>query len=202
MKCHWDRPGWWPGRRAYYWYLTFGGESELREIAATCQAELSAPYFDPVRLDDLHMTLERIAFDDEINEATLTQIAAAAADMCRKTPTFSIYVGPLAGSSGAISFSASPYSTIAELRSTLDAARRSVLGRATNPSDSTRFRPHIGIAYCNETVPADQIVDTVQSLRELPIVEVRVRAASIVTLTREQSSYRWIERRQIPLGIL
>jgi 2'-5' RNA ligase len=201
MKSHWDRPGWWPGRRAYYWYLTFSEESELHAIAAQCQAELEAPYLDRVPITDLHMTIERVAFDDEISETKLDQIASAADEACRTFSPFTLYIGPLAGSSGAISFSASPHATIAHLRNTLVTATKTVLGEASRP-DSAHFRPHVGIAYCNKDVAMEPIISTITPFRRIPIIEVNVRRAALVALTRGQNSYRWIERYTIPLGMV
>ncbi len=200
IKSHWDRPGWWPGRRAYYWYLTFAEEPELHAIAAQCQAELEAPYLDRVPLTDLHMTIERVAFDEEINETELDQIASVAEEACRALSPFTLYVGPLAGSSGAISFSASPYETIARLRNTLVTATKTVLGEVSSP-DGAHFRPHVGIAYCNDDVAAGPIINTVRSIRRMPIIEVDVGAVALVALKREQNSYRWIEKYTIPLGM-
>jgi 2'-5' RNA ligase len=198
MTSHWNRPGWWPGRGAYYWYLTFAGESGLHEIAARCQEEVHSPYFDLVPLHDLHMTIERIAFNDEMDESELERVASAARIACRELSPFAIRVGPLAGSQGAISFSASPHSALAMLRNTLDTATRTVLATVgpTNP----RFRPHVGIAYCNSNILAESAISTVGRLRNLPIVEATVRSASLVSLTREQNSYRWLEKYRIPLG--
>ena len=201
MRSHWDRAGWWPGRRAYYWYLTFSEESEFHEIAAQCQTELEAPYLDCVPLTDLHMTLERVAFDDEISKTELDRIASVADEGCRALSPFRLHIGPLAGSSGAISFSASPHAIIAELRNTLTTAAKAIPGKAS-PSDGTHFRPHVGIAYCNTDVAAEPIINAVRSIRRMPIVEVDVQTVALVALTRGQNSYRWIELCTIPLGMV
>ena len=168
-------------------------------MPAQCQLELEAPYLDPVPLTDLHMTLERIAFDDEISKTELDRIASVADEACRTLSPFTLYVGPLAGSSGAISFSASPHATIAQLRNTLVTAAKTVLGKAS-ALENAYFRPHVGIAYCNKDVATEPIVSTVRRIRRMPIVEVNVRTVALVALTRGRNSYRWIERYTIPLG--
>ena len=202
MKSHWDRPGWWPGRRAYYWYLTFASEPKLHEIAAQCQAELESPHFDLVALTDLHMTIERIAFEDEIDMSILERVASAAREACRALPQLPLHIGPLAGSSGAISFSASPHAVIGQLRDTLVAATKTILGEANAPHNA-RFRPHVGIAYCNRDVAAGPIIDTIRRIRRrMPIIDANVHAASLVALTREQNAYRWIEQFKIPFDLL
>ena len=43
-------------------------------------------------------------------------------------------------------------------------------------------------------------IETVRQLREMPPVSVRVTAASLVTLTRDERACRWVERRRFPLG--
>lgn len=199
MKNHWNRAGWWPGRCGYYWYLTFESDSQLHALAAQCQKELRAPYFDLVPTADLHMTLERVAFEEEIREEDLVAVELAGSEFCRALAPFSIEVGPLAGSAGAVSFTVSPRGRLAELRQALDDATTRAFPRRGLP-ENPNFRPHVGVAYCNADTPAQPIIETVRRLRELPSVQLTIAAASLVTLTRGQRAYRWIERRRFPLG--
>lgn len=200
MTNHWQREGWWPGRSGYYWYLTLGSNSDLRTMAATCQAELTAPHFDLVPTSDLHMTLERVAFEEEIDEEELRSVELAAEEACKRIEPFTISVGPLAGSAGAVSFSASPRSPLATLRQALDdATTRAFAGRGE--PENPNFRPHVGIAYCNDHPAAQPIVEVVRHLRRLPPVAVTIGSAALVVLTRDLRAYRWVERRRFDLGV-
>ncbi len=199
MKNHWDRAGWWPGRSGYYWYLTFNFDSELQSAATWCQERLSAPYFDLVPASDLHMTLDRVAFEEEIDEERLAAVERAGTAACRALEPFSVNVGPLAGSAGAISFSVSPRAPLAALRQALDDATTRAFPQRGLP-ENPDFRPHVGIAYCNAEIPASPIIETVRLLRELPPVTIQIAAASLVVLTRDEQAYRWTERRRFTLG--
>lgn len=189
MTNHWNRAAWWPGRQAYYWYLTFSSNVDLRSLSEHCQSALKAPHFDFVPIGDLHMTIDRIGFDDAIRPDELNAVAVAATHECQRLAPFDMLIGPLAGSAGAISFSAAPLEPILEVREALQAATAKVRKRSEFAKDN--FRPHVGIAYCNTEVPTSSVVPKVRPLRELPPARAHVGGASLVLLTRGVQSYRW-----------
>ena len=166
MTNHWSRASWWPGRRAFYWYLTFDCNSELRSLTEQCQSAIEAPHFDLVPPGDLHMTIARIGFEDELREDELDAVVTAASRAGQRISSFDMLIGPLAGSSGAISFSVAPLEPIQRVREVLLAT--SAEGRKNSKSTNNYFRPHVGIAYCNTTIPTSRIVPKIQPLRELP----------------------------------
>lgn len=196
MKNHWDRAGWHPGRTAYYWYLTFPDEHVIHSLAAECQEVISGPHFDLVPTSELHMTLERVEFADDIPHSDLIAVQRLADESFDDFAPFDMTIGPLAGSAGAISFSASPWARIAELRQRLVTATRAA-GYALDVPNS--FRPHVGIAYCNQVVAAQPIVEQVASLRALPRATVHVHDVALVELTRNQRSYSWNVIHRVPL---
>jgi 2'-5' RNA ligase len=198
MKNHWDRPPWWPGRQGYYWYLTFSSNSALRSLSKDCQSAIGAPYFDLVPLDDLHMTICRVGFADELGPDELNAVIAATSRECKRISPFEILIGPLAGSAGAISFSVAPLEPILKVREVLQSATAMALDQ--NVTAKSRFRPHVGIAYCNSVVPMSDIVPRIQPLRDLPRVRARVEGASLVLLTREEQSYRWSTVTEVLFG--
>ena len=198
MKNHWDRPPWWPGRQAYYWYLTFSANSDLRSLGEHCQSAIGAPYLDLVPLDDLHMTICRVGFDDELGPDELNAVVAAASHECQRISPFEMLIGPLAGSAGAISFSAAPLEPILKLREALRSA--TAVGRDRNAIAKERFRPHVGIAYCNSVVPMSDIVRKIQPLRDLPRVQAHIGSASLVLLTRGEQSYHWSTVTDVSFG--
>jgi hypothetical protein len=189
MKNHWDRPPWWPGRQAYYWYLTFSSNSELRSLSEHCQRVIEAPYLDLVPLDDLHMTICRVGFEDELGPDELDAVVATASEKFQSMSPFEILIGPLAGSAGAISFSVAPLEPVQKVREALQSA--TAVGRDQNATAKNSFRPHVGIAYCNSIVPISEIAPKIQPLRDLPRVQARIQSASLVLLTRGEQSYRW-----------
>ena len=190
MSNHWDRAAWWPGRQGYYWYLTFDEDTELRSVAERCQNAIQAPYFDLVPLSHLHLTISRIGFDDELDQDELDAVAVAAGNACQFIGSFDMTIGPLAGSSGAISFSVSPLAPLLKAKEILDEVSAQVL---SNPQPvKTNFRPHVGIAYCNTTVPMAKVAPIIRPLRNLPRVQTRITGANLVRLIRGEQSYRWL----------
>lgn len=201
MTNHWHRPGWRPGRSAYHWYLSFRDEPAVHALARECRPAVAGAYFDPVRPADLHMTVERVGFTNEIGPAELESVARIARSRLADVAALDLTIGPLAGSSGALSFSAAPKERLADLRHTLLSATQSA-GFATDVLASYPFRPHVGIGYCNRTIDARPIIDRVRRLRALPPVSVHVREVVLVELTRHERAYSWTVTHRLPLAIV
>jgi 2'-5' RNA ligase len=196
MVDHWDRPGWTPHRKAYFWYLTFNSPL-LRELAAKCQAEVRSASLDPVPLNGLHMTVARVGWVDEVSHRDIENLIHIARTFCSNLRPFFISVGPLAGSAGAIRFSVAPWEPIIVLRQHLLDARKIVCG---DVDEETEFRPHVGIAYSNSVQPACPMIATVEALRELPPTPVPVTHVDLVALRREDHTYVWDTLGRVPLG--
>jgi len=191
MTNHWDRPGWTPGREAYFWYLTFDSP-QLRDLAEQCQQQLQRDYLDPVPLGGLHLTLARIGWADQVTDDQLQAASNRAHELCRETVPFILSAGPLAGSSGAVRFSVTPWEPLTRLHHELSNPT-AVAGRSA-------FRPHIGIAYCNQAVPAGPLIAAIRSLRRLAPVDVPVSYIDLVRLHREHRAYAWSLYDRIPLS--
>lgn len=198
MTNHWDRPGWRPGRAAYYWYVSFRDQPEVQALAERCQAVFNAPYFDLIARTDLHMTVQRVAFTDEFDESGLLRVEETTRRALNTFGQLQFAVGPLAGSRGALSFSTAPHDRLLELRSQLFSATNSA-GIALDASPADTFRPHVGIGYCNRTVDASPIIEQVQKLRALPPVNVCISKLTLVELTRHERSYTWDIVATVPL---
>ena len=195
---HWNRPDWHPGRSAFYWYLTFETCEHLHSMVRRCQQVVAHnPAFDLVSVDDVHMTLDRVAFENEISEHQLDVVEREVAAIIRRFPAFRVEVGPLSGSPGALSFSVAPFDPLNQLRLTLTRATATVVNDVV---PSSAFRPHVGIAYCNSEVPAQPVIQAVDSVRDVPTVDVLINRVSLVRLTRLERAYRWSARRRLLLG--
>lgn len=199
MVNHWDRPWWKPGRAAYYWYLTFDNEHELHDLAHRCQRAVGGPHLDLVGISELHMTLEGVGFVEDVDPDSLDRVKREANSALQDSPSFTVEIGPLAGSSGALSFSAAPRDRISSLRADLVEASHTA-GLALGARADDTFRPHVGIAYCNQSIPAQPLVEQVRSLRTLPTVEVCIREVFLVALTRNERSYTWDVAHHVPLA--
>lgn len=198
MQNHWDRPGWSEGRRSYHWMLSFHDDSAVRGLAARCQSELVRSDFDPVPRDALHLTIGRVAFTDEVTLDTVDRLVEIASRECKKLAPFALDVGPLAGSRGALRFTVAPWLPLLELHRTLAQTTQDVFGD-TGGMQTANFRPHVSIAYCNQTVQVPDLLPLVIPLRAISPVSTSVAAASLVELRREERTYRYDELARLDL---
>jgi 2'-5' RNA ligase len=198
LHNHWSRS---TSPRAYFWYLTFEHCPGLHSLTRQCQEAINFPYYDLTPPRDLHLTLDRIAFDGAISAGILADITAAAIHACQLVPAFDITVGPLGGTPGAIGFSASPGEQLKSLRDKFRAATLSVYPEA--PVRRSEFHPHVAIAYANsDDVPAAQVIAAVENLNATVCTDVTVRVTdgTLVLLEQRPRSYAWEAVRRIPLA--
>jgi len=195
LRNHWSRP---IGPPAYYWYLTFEEHTELQSLASKCQQAISFPYYDLTPPRDLHMTLDKIAFDGDLTPDQLHRIEAIAARTCREIQPFDVTIGPLSGTPGAIGFSVFPIQPIDELRNKLRQATLSIYPEA--PVTRSEFHPHIAIAYANSDVPAAEAIAALNELNTAAFLNVTVEEGALVLLKRHQRSYAWQPISRVPLG--
>jgi 2'-5' RNA ligase len=188
LTDHWDRPGWPPGRRSYHWFITLDDQPALIDLAQRCQQALAAFELDPVAAESLHLTLCRVGFTDEMTEEEARSVAEAARRRVGTPGPLRLTVGPLTGSPGAIRFTVSPWEPLMELHDRLIETQGAVLA---SPAGMSGFRPHIGIAYGNRTMPASPVRPVIEPLRRLSPVQVAAGAAHLVLLRREDHAYRW-----------
>ena len=198
---HWDRPGWTPGRRSYHWILSLAHQPELHALATACQQALTdIPTLDLVPVDDLHLTLQRAGFTDQLTPAEARTVAEAARPRCAALAPLRLTIGPLAGSAGAVRFSVGPHAPVVRVRAAVRAAIADVYGDHAVPARSTPFIPHASIAYNNTPTSAEPTVRCVAALRSLRPVTVCVETVDLVELRREHHRYTWHTVAAIPLS--
>jgi 2'-5' RNA ligase len=190
METHWNRPGWTNGRRSYHWILSFRDVENVRQLAEQCQMQLQRPELDVVPPDTLHVTLGRLGFTDEMARTEVHATADEASAACSLLAPFSLTIGPLTGSTGAVRFSVSPWSQLMELHRELTKATRAIRG-ARCVMETSQFRPHLSIAYANTTVPMASLLSCVEQLRTLPTENAVVSSVQLVELRREDRTYRF-----------
>ncbi|MFI6687989.1 2'-5' RNA ligase family protein [Streptomyces sp. NPDC050485] len=196
MTNHWDRPGWAPATRAYYWMLTVPETVPLVDLAVKCQHHLGPLRFDSIPADGLHLTLGRIGLASAVDRHQLRALAGAAAD--RLPAAFTLQAIPMTASRGAIRFSLAPWDPVVSLHATLAQASTDN-GLALN-SATASLRPHIGIAYCPIATDAQLVRETIAPLRSLEPVDLAVDQVHLVELRRENRAYRWDVIHSLPLG--
>ncbi|MGW6145787.1 2'-5' RNA ligase family protein [Streptomyces sp. NPDC055140] len=187
MTSHWDRPGWAPGDKAYYWMLAFPEEQELISQARSYQQDLAGLGMDEVPHDGLHITMNRIGSCADVEPSTVDSLAQQADGTLGGA--FDIRAEPMAGSRGAIRFSVTPWTPLVELHTTLYRAGQRAGVEGGRPS--SLFRPHLGILYNNRERPAAPVIDAVAVLRHRPVTALPVVHVELVELRQEDRTYRW-----------
>ncbi|MGY0498244.1 2'-5' RNA ligase family protein [Nocardia sp. FBN12] len=125
-------------------------------------------------------------------------ITSGTAEVLERVDSFEIEVGPLAGSSGAVRFSVTPWSSIWQLATILRSQPVNVAaGTASKPI--SHFRPHVGIGYSNRRQEAAPIVERISQLRSMVPVPVMVKQVKLVRLWRSRDSYEWDDAATIAL---
>ncbi|WP_326812456.1 2'-5' RNA ligase family protein [Streptomyces scopuliridis] len=187
MTSHWDRPGWTPGHRTYYWMLAFAEEPELITHARSCQQALAELDMDEVPHDGLHITMNKIGSCADVEPGTVDALARLANGTLGGA--FEVRAESVAGSTGAIRFSITPWTPLVELHAALHRVGQRVGVPGGKPS--SLFRPHLGILYNNRDRAAAPVVEAVALLRNRPSVTLPVERVDLVELRREGRTYRW-----------
>ncbi|MEV0778449.1 2'-5' RNA ligase family protein [Streptomyces sp. NPDC050433] len=194
MVNHWERPGWRPDTRAFYWMLIPDSEPFIAQVFE-CQRTLSHLCFDAVDRAGLHLTLGRIGDADTLSQTALRNLGVAARDLV--PASFDLAAVPLTASTGAIRYSVAPWDPILELHTALGAAGKR--HGVSQDRSAASLRPHIGIAYCNRPMSADAVRADLSPLRSLPPVLMRMDNVQLVELRRRGNSYTWTTIHRIPL---
>lgn len=195
MKDHWDRAHWHRGYRAYYWMLTFPNTPELVKMAALCQEALAPLRMDNVPEDGLHVTMTKIGDTAKIDHNAVENLADQA--LGSLPSSFVMGVHPLTASRGAVRCSVTPWTPLTNLHQALTEIGTSTGMPGGRPT--TRFRPHLGVAYSNREQPTDPVTALISPLRTLTPVNVRITSVDLVELRREDNAYRWDVIRSLPL---
>ncbi|WP_329407312.1 2'-5' RNA ligase family protein [Nocardia vinacea] len=198
LHDHWTLKGWAPGRSGFYWYLTFS-DPTLADLASKCQVQLGTDTLDHVPLDSLHLTVLSIGNTDQVSNTELTRLTELTRQRLAGINSFDLTIGPLVGSRSAIRFSVAPWDPLLELHRSLRECTAAVRP-SSQLTETSEFRPHLGIAYINVQQVANGLVAAVEQLRDLAPVTVRVEDVHIVELRRDGRQYVWRDHAVIPFA--
>jgi 2'-5' RNA ligase len=193
----WWRPGWHPDRRYLTWYVVFDDPGLRAHVAGMQSALADLDYLDPVPADGLHMTVQGVAFADELPHQQVAALGARADRRCADMAPFTLTIGPPNGYEGGTFLRATPWRPVAELRRRLREAIAAVLGDDRVSDEPELFKPHVSLTYCHASVPAADLIDRLTRLRERPHTTVTVTGVDLVELRREGHVYRWDVRHRV-----
>jgi 2'-5' RNA ligase len=198
MRDHWWlRPGWRVGRRMYTWHVTFEGQTQLHDLVNAYQSELaSLPGLDLIPLRWLHLTMQGVAFTDEISETELSGIVAATRKRLASQPPVVLNVGPAFVDPEAIMFDVEPTDALDPVRASIRSAVTEIQGTV---GESEQWTPHISLAYSNSDGPAAPFIDALNKVTDPPVT-VTVAAVHLITLSRDTHLYQWTTEAEVLLS--
>ncbi len=201
---HWtDRPEWYQDRQLWAFYITFPGQPELHERVARDQDVLAAlPEFDLIRRANLHLSVQGVAFVDEVGASHIQDLADAVRIRVRTERLPSLTVGRAQLDYDAISLPVTPVDELARLKCLIkDEADRVLAGQAVYqlPESPGGFSPHISIAYANDDISARTIAPFLPRLESEPL-RIDVQEISLVKLKRQERKWFWADEQSFELG--
>jgi 2'-5' RNA ligase len=202
---HWTKLSEWsPGRSLLACYLTFEMQPDLHEVVTTYQGALAdLPTLDLIWQEWLHLTVQGIAFTDELDPGQAEKVVTAVRDelAVQRSCAFTLQP-PMVGNDGVYLPAAQPQPLAAVRESVAAAAGRMLAPRslyALPGQGDSEFVPHVSIAYANGEVPREAVVDRLCRV-DVPSVTVRVDDISMIKLRRDHRRWAWTDAVKIPFG--
>lgn len=201
MVDHWYwRPGWRMGRSFYTWHITFENAPEVQQLATVYQRHISLPFLDPVPAEGLHLTMQGVGFTDEVSDADVASIVAAAQERCKGLAPFSLRIGPADADPQGVPLAVRPWAPVVELRRAVRAAIADVWGEDGVPEPADGFHAHVTVFYSNAPADPASLRALLSELRQLPPAETVVERVSLIRLNRNSKVYRWTPAGQVVLA--
>jgi hypothetical protein len=201
LSSHWHwRPEWSVDRPCLLWYLTFENQPSLWRMVERLQERLrDTEALDPVPPPWLHLTMEDVAFADEIAPNQIEELVDSAASAIDGWAAPPLTLGPVAPLGTALVLEAGPESPLRELRDRLRAGTSVALGpgKVRGPQ---HFRPHVSFAYINAPSDRGRLLEPVGDLVSERVV-VAVPRLTLAAVTRRNRHYQWIARATLDLAV-
>jgi hypothetical protein len=199
MADHWWwRPGWRPGRRRYYWFVTFPGAPQVQAYAAAARERLAGlPGMDLVPGQWLHLTTQAVGFTDEVSDGDLAAIADAAKTRLARVAPPAVAIGPARVVTEGVLCDVTPAGSLAPARDAVRAAIGDVWGPAKVPGQA-RWWPHVSLGYASAAGPAgpfEAALDGFTDVAAHTVSEVR-----LVRLGRDDHLWEWDVCATVALG--
>jgi 2'-5' RNA ligase len=196
----WWRPGWRPGRRMYTFFLTFEDNLAVAEgLTQLYGPRIDRPGLDVVPPVWLHMTIQGLAFTDQISVEDAKAVADSAKRRCSSLTPLQVDLGPPVVASEGVLLIASRIDELRQLKTSLLQAGSEVLGPTPILQPQPSFTPHVTLAYSNGSGPTDAVALSVASVQSQS-TSVTFHAVQLICLSRDTRLYTWTPVSSIPLG--
>jgi hypothetical protein len=201
---HWtELPRWPRGRALYSCYLTFANYPELHQLIGAYQTILAdLPNVDMILPEWRHMTIQGVAFTDELTSHEMHQMEARVRENLATVPSPTVWTRPGVLATDSVYLPVSPVEPLAAIR---DAVRSAILAvidesRLYNlPGQETgEFSPHISVAYVNADGPATPFHERLATVNPEPVA-LQITHASLIALRKDDHKWAWTEEVKVPL---
>ncbi|GAA2679243.1 2'-5' RNA ligase superfamily protein [Actinosynnema pretiosum] len=184
----------------YTWHYTMGEHEGAVDLARSYAPLLEAePRLDPVPPQWLHLTTQGVGFTDEITLDEIAVVVDAAREHCRRLAPVRVEVGPAVVGDEGVMLPVTPVEPLMAVRGALRTALAQARPQVDVP-ESEQYRPHVSLAYCNTTMPADGVDAALAAHRHRRALT--LSTVSLIELVRDGDNrlYRWSPVADIALG--
>lgn len=204
LRNHWTRlPEWTPSRRLWAFYVTFQKHAQLHDLVHAYQRELSSlPGLDMVDSAFLHVTIQGVAFNDQLDMVRVQAATDAVGAAIRGLELSAVTVQDATVDTDAIALPIVAPRDLHIVKGIVDDNLRDVLGGIELyrlPEPEFGFDPHISMAYANRSVPRATILSRLERVANGP-VSITIENLSLISLAREGNRWWWDYERQLPFG--
>ena len=199
MADHWWwRPGWRPGRRMYYWHVTFPEAPEVQALAAAARERLAGlPGMDLVPGQWLHLTTQASVSPTRWATATWRRSPARHGRRLARVAPPQVVIGPARVMTEGIVCDARPAGSLTPVRDALRAAIGDVWGPARVPGRS-EWWPHVSLGYASAAGPAGPFEAALAGFTD--VAPHTVSAIQLIRLGRDHHLWEWDVCATVPLG--
>ena len=202
IESHWDATArWWrPGVAVITWHLVFDDQPALHEVARRLGPLLAVTWLDRVPAPWLHLTLQGVAPEPQLEAADRENLATAAANRCAELLPIHLRLGPARAGSHGVQLEADHAVHLRELRDRLQDADAETRGRNRVPDWRAPLHPHVTLAYANARNDTASLRQALAEREPETTVDLTVTKVSLLRLHRTDRLYHWDVLADVPFA--
>lgn len=202
IESHWDATDrWWrPGVPVLTWHLVFDDHLALHDLARRVGPLLDLTWLDRVPIQWLHVTLQGIAPEPEVEPADRDRLVAEAAARCAGLEPIHLRLGPARVGTHGVALEAEPAVGLRDLRDRLQDADAATRGHDRVPDWRSPLHPHVTLAYANARSVAAALRETLAASEAETTLELTPTKVSLLRLHRAHRLYHWDVLEEVPLA--
>jgi 2'-5' RNA ligase len=188
------------GTRFYAFHLAVGESADLARLVAVYQEALRDMVgFDPIPREWLHITMQGLAFVDDISAEDLASVVKTARTALAQLEPFTLVFNRPLIRPEALVLVPEDVKPLNDLRNTVRSAIENALGQGTLDLGSTDFQPHVSFAYVNADQAAAEALTALEGVESTP-TRFRVDEVPLIEMHRDNRMYEWRSLQTIQLG--